>query len=49
MKLPQVMDAEDAGIIARGAILFVLLSTLVLASAAVLATSWRVFEAIGGV
>ena len=48
MKLPQVMDADDVSIIARGLILCVLAAAALLGLAATLGLAWVVFRVVGG-
>ncbi len=48
MKLPQVMDSEDVGIIAKGIILVALAIGGILALALALGLAWTVFRLAGG-
>ena len=48
MKLPQIVDAEDVGIIAKGTILLGLLVAVVLVLAATAGAAVQVFRAVGG-
>ena len=48
MKLPPIMDAEDVGIIAKGAILAALASGGLVAGAAAFGLAWTVFKVVGG-
>ncbi len=49
MKLPQVMDADDVGIIAKGIILVALAIGGILALALALGLAWTVFRLAGGI
>ncbi len=49
MKLPQVMDADDVSIIAKGLILCVLAAAALLGLAATLGLAWALFQIAGGV
>jgi len=48
MKLPQVIDADDVGIIAKGVILYALAVLALLGFAAALGLAWVVFQTAGG-
>ena len=48
MKLPQIIDAEDVGIIAQGAIYSVLMALFIVGFAATLGLAWLVFKVAGG-
>lgn len=49
MKLPQLMDADDVGILARAVILCALAAFVLVVAAGFAVMAWAVFRVAGGV
>ncbi len=48
MKLPQIVDADDLGILAKGAILAAIAGAGAIFASAVFGVAWTVFKIAGG-